>query len=108
MVASGPFLHLLAWEQLNTNAVTNKEEEGREEEREEKEEEEGHWEQVEQAADNDNMKVQMIPLITMLSVDQKAEVSRRNSNSSLDIMFYQMMLNVCCFFGIGRYVTVIL
>ncbi len=83
---------------------------GREEkgEEEEEEEEEGHWEQVKQAAGDGNLKVQTIPLSTISSVDQKAEVSRRNYNPSLDIMFYQMMLNECCFFGIGCYATVIL
>ncbi len=45
VVASGPLMRLLAREQSNASAVTNKEEEGREEEGEE--EEEGHCEQVE-------------------------------------------------------------
>ncbi len=35
VVAFGPLLRLLAWEQLNASVVTNKEEEGREEEGEE-------------------------------------------------------------------------
>ncbi len=106
VVASGPLLRLMAREQSNASAVTNEEEERREEG--EEEEEEGHWEQVKQAADHGNMKVQTIPLSTISSVDQMAEVSRRNSNPSLDIMFYQTLLNECCFFGIGCYVTVIL
>jgi hypothetical protein len=58
VVAFGPLLCLLAWEQSNASAVTNKEVEGREEEGEE---EEGHWEQVKQAANNGNVKVRMIP-----------------------------------------------
>ncbi len=92
VVASGPLLRLLAREQSNASAVTNEEEEGREEEGEE-EEEEGHWKQVKQAANNGNVKVRTIPLSTISSVDQKVEVSWRNSNPSLDMMFYQTMLN---------------
>ncbi len=52
-----------------------------EEEGEEQEEEECHWEQVKKATDDEN------------AVDQKAEVSWRNSNPSLDMMFYRAMLN---------------
>jgi hypothetical protein len=84
VVASGPLLRLLAREQPNASAVANEEEEGREEEGEEegKEEvEECHWEQVKKAANNRN------------AVDQKAEVSWRNSNAFLDMMFHRTMLN---------------
>jgi hypothetical protein len=84
VVTSGPLLHLLAREQSNPSAITNKEEEGREEEGEEEgeeEKEECHWEQVKKAADDGN------------AVDQKAEVSWRNSNPSLDMMFHRAMLN---------------
>ncbi len=84
VVASGPLLRLLAWEQSNTRAITNKEEEGREEEGEEEaeeEEEECHWEQVKKAADDGN------------AVNQQAEVGWRNSNPSLNMMFYRTMLN---------------
>jgi hypothetical protein len=57
VVATSPLLHLLAREQSNASAVTNKEEEGREEEggeEGEEEEEECHWKQVKKAADNVN------------------------------------------------------
>ena len=84
VVACVPLLRLLGREQSNVSAVANEEEEGREEEGGEEEEEEGHWEQAKQAADDGNVEFGTTPSDTISSADQKAEVSWKNSNPSLD------------------------
>ena len=86
VVASGPLLRLLGRKQSNANAVAKEEEEGGEEE-------EGHWEEVKQAAGDGNVEVRTMPSNTISSADQKAEVSWKNSNPSLDMMLYRTMLN---------------
>jgi hypothetical protein len=90
VAACGPLLCLLGHEQSNTSVNANEEEEGREEGGEE---EEGHWELVKQAVNNGNMEVQTTPSKTIPSADQKVEVSWKNSNPSLDMVLYQVMLN---------------